>query len=220
MKCSRKDIIILSIGVIISMFLAYVIQTGMKKPAIINTKDPQITKFVDYKEQDFSIGNKDADVKVVFYGDFTCHHCMRFMNENFIRLRDEYILTGKIQFIFRPFITTKSSLFGSQYLMCNTNKDDYVKSYMLNTMFEDKWMMKKDYANALLAIVRKEGWSTDDEVIKCVSSTKLRDYLFEQNNIAYEKLNIKSTPAIFVNYNHATADGSIFKMIDKFLKIK
>ena len=104
--------------------------------------------------------------------------------------------------------------------MCNTNKDDYVKSYMLNTMFEDKWMMKKDYANALLAIVRKEGWSTDDEMVKCVSSTKLRDYLFEQNNIAYEKLNIKSTPAIFVNYAHATADGSIFKMIDKFLKIK
>ena len=56
------------------MFLAYVIQAGMKKPAIINTKDPQVTKFVDYTEQDFSIGNKDAAVKVVFYGDFTCHH--------------------------------------------------------------------------------------------------------------------------------------------------
>ena len=55
MKCSRKDIVILSIGVVISMFLAYVIQAGMKKPAIINTKDPAVTKFVDYKEQDFSI---------------------------------------------------------------------------------------------------------------------------------------------------------------------
>jgi len=44
----------------------------------------------------------DDMVEVVYYGDYACPFCKQFEGRNLPRLKDEYIATGDVKFIFRP----------------------------------------------------------------------------------------------------------------------
>lgn len=46
-------------------------------------------------------GAGDAPVTVVYYGDFQCPHCKNFDIQNFPDLREEYVATGDVRFVFR-----------------------------------------------------------------------------------------------------------------------
>jgi len=46
-------------------------------------------------------GETNARVAVVEYSDFNCSHCARYATNIFPRLEKEYILTGKIRYLFR-----------------------------------------------------------------------------------------------------------------------
>jgi len=54
-----------------------------------------------YKE--FVQGNLKAKVTVIEYASLTCPHCAHFMQEEYPKLKKEYIDTGKIKFIYRDF---------------------------------------------------------------------------------------------------------------------
>jgi len=51
---------------------------------------------------DASQNETDGMVEVVYYGDFACPHCVSFERNSFDRLKDEYIATGDVKFVFRP----------------------------------------------------------------------------------------------------------------------
>lgn len=44
----------------------------------------------------------DGIVEVVYYGDFACPACVSFERDSFEDLKDEYIATGDVRFVFRP----------------------------------------------------------------------------------------------------------------------
>ena len=48
-------------------------------------------------------GNLQAPITLVEYSDFTCGFCLKFFQETWPRLRDKYIETGKVRFIYRDF---------------------------------------------------------------------------------------------------------------------
>ena len=50
---------------------------------------------------DVVLGEASAPVTVVEYASFTCPHCAAFHDENFPKLKAEYIDTGKVRFIQR-----------------------------------------------------------------------------------------------------------------------
>ena len=125
-----------------------VIYATDSKMVVVDEHNPKAQKVLEPIEGDFIIGDKNAPVEVVFYGDFTCHHCMRFMKDNFFKLRDEYIFTKKVKFIFRPVITLKRSLYGAKFLFCDKRNDD-LNADILWKMFDKKWMMSDDYINSL-----------------------------------------------------------------------
>lgn len=52
---------------------------------------------------DFILGDKNAPVTMIEYGDFQCPFCGRFFKETESTLREKYIKTGKIKFIYRDF---------------------------------------------------------------------------------------------------------------------
>src|SRR5207249_7756140 len=48
-------------------------------------------------------GNLQAPITLVEYSDFTCGFCLKFFQETWPRLRDKYIETGKVRFLYRDF---------------------------------------------------------------------------------------------------------------------
>ncbi|MDY6770679.1 MAG: thioredoxin domain-containing protein [Candidatus Nanohaloarchaea archaeon] len=54
-------------------------------------------------DDDPTIGSPDAPVTIVYWGDFQCPFCKRFEQQTFPRLREDYIKTGKVRFVFKDF---------------------------------------------------------------------------------------------------------------------
>ncbi len=59
---------------------------------------------------DHILGKDDAPVTIVEYASFTCGHCANFHANTFPKLKEKYIDTGKVKFIFRVFPTAPAEL--------------------------------------------------------------------------------------------------------------
>ncbi|MGB1209346.1 MAG: thioredoxin domain-containing protein, partial [Paracoccaceae bacterium] len=51
--------------------------------------------------QDMILGNPDAPIEVIEYASYTCPHCASFHANQFKQLKENYIDTGKIKFVYR-----------------------------------------------------------------------------------------------------------------------
>ena len=218
LKWTLKDFFHMFLGgLFVVIFSTIVIYATDSKMVTVDEHNPKAQKVLEPIEGDFIIGDKNAPVEVVFYGDFTCHHCMRFMKDNFFKLRDEYIFTKKVKFIFRPVITLKRSLYGSKFLFCDKRSDD-LNAEILWKMFDKKWMMSDDYINSLANLIKKENWTTVEHFVDCTNSKDIQDNLHKMYKQTVEPLNIHETPHVFVNKMPTMADKTIFKIIDKEYK--
>jgi protein-disulfide isomerase len=54
-------------------------------------------------DSDKVMGSPEATIALVEFSDFQCPYCRRFYNQTFPQLKETYIDTGKLQFIFRDF---------------------------------------------------------------------------------------------------------------------
>ena len=218
LKWTLKDFFYMFLGgLFVVVFSTIVIYATDSKMVVVDEHNPKAQKVLEPIEGDFIIGDKNALIEVVFYGDFTCHHCMRFMKDNFFKLRDEYIFTKKVKFIFRPVITLKRSLYGAKFLFCDKRNDD-LNADILWKMFDKKWMMSDDYINSLANLVRKENWTNIEHFVECTNSKEIQDNLHKMYKQTVEPLNIHETPHVFVNKMPTMADKTIFKIIDKEYK--
>ena len=218
LKWTLKDFFYMFLGgLFVVVFSTIVIYATDSKMVVVDEHNPKAQKVLEPIEGDFIIGDKNAPVEVVFYGDFTCHHCMRFMKDNFFKLRDEYIFTKKVKFIFRPVITLKRSLYGAKFLFCDKRNDD-LNADILWKMFDKKWMMSDDYINSLANLIKKENWTTVEHFVDCTNSKDIQDNLHKMYKQTVEPLNIHETPHVFVNKMPTMADKTIFKIIDKEYK--
>jgi len=67
------------------------------------TQKTQETKKVSFKlsEKDARIGDKDAPVTIVEFSDYGCPFCQRFHEKTYPQIKEKYIDTGKVQYIFK-----------------------------------------------------------------------------------------------------------------------
>ncbi len=54
-----------------------------------------------------TLGNKNAKVTIVEFGDFQCPFCKEFYQQTFNDLKTKYVDTGEVQYIFRDFPLTQ-----------------------------------------------------------------------------------------------------------------
>ena len=214
LKIHLKDMIYMAIAGVFVLIVVAVVNYGSKKKIVFDEKHPKAQQSLKPINGDFTIGKADAPIQMVFYGDYACHHCMRFVGKNFEKLRDKYIVPGKVLFIFRPVISLKRSLYGSKFLFCDQRSDGENADIFFN-MFENKWMMKEDYLNALIKLAIQRNWSTKKHFLQCMNSKEVEKNLHHIYETTIKKLNIHETPHVFINQRPVTADESIFAMLDR-----
>ena len=92
LKWTLKDFFYMFLGgLFVVVFSTIVIYATDSKMVTVDEHNPKAQKVLEPIEGDFIIGDKNAPVEVVFYGDFTCHHCMRFMKDIFFKLRVTFL---------------------------------------------------------------------------------------------------------------------------------
>lgn len=67
---------------------------------------------------DMAQGAEDAPVTVIEYGSFTCPHCQHWHEESYPQLKEEFIDTGKVRFVFREVYFDRPGLWASMTARC------------------------------------------------------------------------------------------------------
>ncbi len=148
---------------------------------------------------DIVMGAEDAPLTVIEYASFTCGHCANFHDQNFPKLKDEYIDTGKVKFIQRDVYFDAVGLWAGILARCGGDDKYYAVSDML---FDDqsKWLSGKS-GDEIAANLRKIGLKagmTDEQMTACWDDKATAESLiatFQANATADE---IEATPTFII----------------------
>lgn len=66
---------------------------------------------------DMAVGSPDAPVTIVEYASITCPHCATFHARVYPDIKEKYVDTGKVRFVFREFPTAPANLAMAGFVM-------------------------------------------------------------------------------------------------------
>lgn len=160
---------------------------------------PTVTKaqlLSDFSD-DLVIGQADAPVTIIEYASLTCGHCANFHNEIYPQLKENYIDTGKVRFVFRHFPLNLPAVKGAVLIEC-LPRDKQEK--FLKVLFKtyDKWGFSQDFNVQLKNIARVGGVSVDT-FDACMENKALEDEVLAGRLAGSNVLKVESTPTIFLN---------------------
>lgn len=67
---------------------------------------------------DMVLGADDAPIEIIEYASYTCPHCANFHGTTFKQLKENYIDTGKVRFIYREVYFDRYGLWASMVARC------------------------------------------------------------------------------------------------------
>jgi len=160
------------------------------------------------------IGNKDSNVTVIEYASMTCGHCATFHNKVFPKLKEKYIETGKIKFIYRDFPLDQQALHASILARC-APKEKYFDFLELIFNTQEKWISGKDEFVDKLTNIGQMGGLSENQISSCFRNENLVDLVIDNRSVGEKKYNISSTPSFIINEKKFTAMS--FKDFEKVL---
>jgi protein-disulfide isomerase len=170
---------------------------------------------------DMALGPKDAPVTIIEYASMTCPHCAAFTKEVFPKLKEAYIDTGKVHFIFREFPLDQVALAASALARCVAKGDSNKYFAMVDTLFRQQQDLVTAPLDTINRVGKQAGFS--EQMIKeCVQTDlTVQKGILDDRKYANDVLKIDSTPSFFINgklVKGETSFDSFKAMIDPLLK--
>lgn len=151
--------------------------------------------------QEMVLGAEDAPVEVIEYASFTCPHCASFHADVFEEIKENYVDTGKVRFVYREVYFDKYGMWASLVARCGGNQDRF---FGITDMIYDT---QSDWARAgsdaaiaegLRKIGRIAGLGNDELEACLTDGDKLRALVeWYQGNA--EEDEISSTPSFVID---------------------
>lgn len=174
---------------------------------------------LEIKNNDITFGDKNAPVTIIEYASLSCSHCADFHSNEFPELKENYIDTGKVLFVFRDFPLDEPALRGSMLAHCSGDKADKFLKIMFKT--QNNWAPKKNYLE-ILSNIAKLGGMTGEEFESCIQNKELERMVIKNKLDGAKVMEVRSTPTLFINGNKHLGDRSynvLSKIIDDKLAI-
>jgi protein-disulfide isomerase len=143
------------------------------------------------------LGDDNAPVTIVEYASMTCGFCGRFHRQTWAALKEKYIDTGKVRFIFREFPLDASAFAIAMLARC-APADRFFDILDLYFNTQDSWLASQDRYNALLDLAKQAGFSKES-FDACLANQALFEGLDEVKNRGSRKFGITGTPTFFIN---------------------
>jgi protein-disulfide isomerase len=143
-----------------------------------------------------ALGAENAPVTIIYYASMTCGACGDFVVNEFPKLKERYIETGKVRFIFREFPRDVLDMAAFALARC-ADKDKYFP--MIEALFQqrDNWVVKVPM-EPLFAIAKQAGL-TQQSIEACLTNQKVQEGIEWVGNRADEKLGVHAVPVTFYN---------------------
>ncbi len=151
---------------------------------------------------DMVMGKADAPVTIIEYASMTCPHCAHFTVETFPKLKERYIDTGKVKYIFREFPLDPLAAGAAMLARCG-DKDKFFSLLELLFATQNQWAVQNPI-EPLFNVVKQAGYSRE-AFNACLdtraneNSKKILAAVESTRNRAADKLKVTSTPTFFIN---------------------
>ncbi|GGE07491.1 putative disulfide bond formation protein D [Marinithermofilum abyssi] len=182
------------LGVAVALGLFAVIQAAVGG-------DEVDTDQFDYENQPV-LGDKNAPVKIVEFGDYKCPVCKRFEAQVFPRLKKDFIDQGKasMYFINNPFIgddSVTAALAGEA--VYRQNPEAFWKFY--STVYRNQGPEQQRWATPelLIQLAKKEVPGIDVKKLKEDLESQADLKAVDKDKEIARKLNVTSVPTVFIN---------------------
>ena len=170
--------------------------------AAASETDVKIANYVP-RARDMVIGDPDAPVTVVEYASVTCPHCATFHETTFPELKEKYVDTGQVKFVFREFPTPPAPLAVAGFLLArcaaDNGGDQDLYFTMLDTLFRTQRSWMNENARAELLRISNAVGLNEQEFQTCVEDEAAIDALRDDIEYAANTYEITGTPAFVIN---------------------
>jgi protein-disulfide isomerase len=147
---------------------------------------------------DIVLGDSSANLVFVEYFSPTCPHCVNYHKNIFPLIKENFVDTGKIQYIMREFIGNKQDLDATILARCAKDQDMYFKFIDIILNKQDNWMYSKNYREILTNIGTMGGISAE-QYAKCLNDESQIRNLIENTKLAAKDQRFIGTPSFFIN---------------------
>lgn len=168
---------------------------------------------------DFVLGDQNAPVTIIEYSDFQCPFCANFFKETESVLREKYIKTGKVKFIYRNFsFLGQESFWAANAARCAGEQDKFWQyhDYLYgNQTGENQGAFSKDNLKGFATALGLD----KEKFNACLDSEKYTDLVQEETKTGGEA-GVQGTPANFINgtlYPGALPTATFTQIIDNEL---
>ncbi|NCM96120.1 MAG: DsbA family protein [Rhodobacterales bacterium] len=171
-----------------------------------------------YAVGDMALGDPNAPVTVIEYASLTCPHCATFHNDTWPTIRQNYVDTGKVRFIFRDVYFDQYGLWASMIARCGGEGPFF--GYLTQLFGKQKeWARSDDIVGELQRIGRLGGLPAE-RMQACLTDEALLNRLVADYQANATADNVRSTPTFIINGETATgamSAAAFSALIDKHL---
>ncbi len=155
-----------------------------------------------FYEPAYVVGSPSAKVTVEEYASPTCPHCARFDAQIYPQIKQKYVDSGRVKFVFREYLTEPVALAASSYIVARcAGKSNYYK--FIEDVFKSQAEMAsgKPGSEPVLVLMRiaKTYGLDSDKFHACLADPKAVSSLGERLDHAISVDNVDGTPTVIVN---------------------
>lgn len=168
---------------------------------------PRVDASVD---DDDVLGDENAPITIVEFSDFECPFCGKYYSNTYSKIKEEYVDTGKVKYIFRdyPLSFHANAETAAQAAECAGDQDKFWE--MRGMIFDNQATLSQDSF---------EEWAgeiglSEPQFNECLSGGKYKEEVAKDIADA-ESYGVQGTPAFFINGILITGaqDYSVFEEV-------
>ncbi len=149
--------------------------------------------------EDMVLGSADAPVEVIEYASYTCPHCASFHASTFKQLKEDYIDTGKIRFVYREVYFDRFGLWASMVARCGNGARFFEISDMIYAK-QREWTASGDPATISQELQKMGKIAGLDQAMldECMSDGAFAQSLVGWYQANAERDGVNSTPSFLI----------------------
>lgn len=199
------------VGVVAILWIVFESRTGsaaMEPVEVAGADDPQA---LVEKAQGVSLGENTAPVKMLVFSDYQCPYCATFALQLEPLLIEEFVKTGKLQFVYYDFPLGgghRYSFLVSRAVRCAGDQNKFWDYQNMVFAKQSEWAYDESVPMGKLLDYGKEVGLNGGQFAQCVKSEKYAD-IVSANRLLGEQLLVNATPTIFVNGRKVPAEAGL-----------
>ena len=169
---------------------------------------------------DHMMGSDSAKVTIIEYASPTCPACKYFHDDIFPALKEKYVDTGKVKFVFREY-PVHQDLDVPAYVLALCAGDDKFFDVLDDLFANQQGIVSAAQAGSLKAALqtvgKRHGIETEEQFDACIANRDYRQVLADKYQVATEKWDVNSTPTFIVNGKKHLFENEV-RTVDSFSK--